>query len=65
MTKIDIESEDPGYLDGSDAYDWYFRSPDGETFDDACNRAKAWITDAMRPTMAISHGLFGRIIRGV
>ncbi|EHH02568.1 histidine phosphatase family protein [Agrobacterium tumefaciens] len=65
MTKFEIDSEYPGHLDGSDAYDWYFRSPDGESFDDACNRAKAWIADIGRPTIAISHGLFGRIIRGV
>jgi broad specificity phosphatase PhoE len=65
MTKLEIDSEFPGHLDGSDAFDWYFKSPDGENFDDACGRAKAWIADIRRPTIAISHGLFGRIIRGV
>ncbi|MCA1444556.1 histidine phosphatase family protein [Ensifer sp. IC4062] len=65
MTKFEIDSEFPGALDDSDVFDWYFRSPDGERFDDACNRAKAWIADIQRPTVAISHGLFGRIIRGV
>ena len=65
MTRFEIDSEFPGYLDGSDAFDWYFKSPDGESFDDACNRAKAWIADIGRPTIAVSHGLFGRIIRGV
>ncbi len=65
MTKFEIESEFPGHLDGSDAFDWYFRSPDGEGFDDACKRAKAWLADVSRPTIAVSHGLFGRIIRGV
>ncbi len=65
MTTFEINSEFPGYLDGSDAFDWYFKSPDGENFDHACNRAKAWIADIGCPTIAISHGLFGRIIRGV
>lgn len=65
MTRFEIDSEFPGYLEGSDAFDWYFKSPDGESFDDACGRAKAWIADRRRPTIAISHGLFGRIIRGV
>ncbi|MEF0939558.1 histidine phosphatase family protein [Rhizobium sp. BR 362] len=65
MTKFEIDTEFPGALDGSDAFDWYFRSPDGETFDHACDRAKAWISDVQRPTVALSHGLFGRIIRGV
>lgn len=65
VTTFEIDCEFPGYLDGSDAFDWYFKSPDGESFGDACNRAKAWIADIRRPTIAISHGLFRRIIRGV
>ncbi|MDS7597141.1 phosphoglycerate mutase family protein [Agrobacterium tumefaciens] len=65
MTRFEIDSEFPGHLDGSDAFDWYFRSPDGESFDDVCKRAKDWIAGIQRPTVAISHGLFGRIIRGV
>ncbi|GAJ91932.1 histidine phosphatase family protein [Rhizobium rhizogenes] len=65
MTKFEIDSEFPGVLDGSDVFDWYFRSTDGETFDQACDRAKAWLADAQSPTVAISHGLFGRIVRGV
>jgi probable phosphoglycerate mutase len=65
MTKFEIDNEFPGMLDGSDAFDWYFRSPDGESFDAACARAKNWIADIHEPTIAISHGLFGRLVRGV
>jgi len=65
MTKFEIDAEYPGHLEGSDAFDWYFRSPDGESFDDACRRARTWLADIDRPTIAISHGLFGRLIRGV
>ncbi|MBB3297178.1 putative phosphoglycerate mutase [Rhizobium sp. BK591] len=31
MTKFEIDNEFPGMLDRSDAFDWYFRSPDGES----------------------------------
>lgn len=65
MTRFEIDAEFPGHLDGSDAFNWYFRAPDGESFDDACARAKSWIADIRHPTIAISHGLFGRILRGV
>ncbi|NEJ18956.1 histidine phosphatase family protein [Rhizobium leguminosarum] len=65
MTKFEIDSEFPGMLDGSDAFDWYFKSPDGESFDSACARAKDWVADKLSPTIAISHGLFGRLVRGV
>jgi len=59
MTKFEIDNEFPGMLDRSDAFDWYFRSPDGESFDAACARAKNWISAIYEPTIAISHGLFG------
>jgi len=65
MTRFEIDNEFPGHLDGSDAFDWYFRAPDGESFDNACKRAMSWIADVQHPTIAISHGLFGRILRGV
>ncbi|WP_077960680.1 histidine phosphatase family protein [Ensifer adhaerens] len=65
MTMFEIDNEFPGRLDGSDAFDWYFRSPDGESFDAACARAQSFIADIRRPTVAISHGLFGRLLRGV
>ncbi|ARM88932.1 phosphoglycerate mutase family protein [Rhizobium sp. CIAT894] len=65
MTKFEIDNEFPGMLDGSDAFDWYFKSPDGESFDAACVRAKDWISGISGPTVAISHGLFGRLVRGV
>ncbi|MBK5565859.1 histidine phosphatase family protein [Ensifer sp. SSB1] len=65
MTMFEIDMEYPGKLDGSDIFDWYFRTPDGESFDAACARAKSWLADIRRPTVAISHGLFGRLLRGV
>lgn len=65
MTQFEIDNEYPGALEGTDAYDWFFRSPDGESFDDACMRVRAWLSDVSRPTIAISHGLTGRLVRGV
>ncbi|MGO4451707.1 histidine phosphatase family protein [Phyllobacterium sp. TAF24] len=65
MTHYEIDTEYPGLLTGADAFDWYFRSPDGETFDSACVRVKAWLSDLSVCTIAISHGLTGRLIRGL
>lgn len=65
LTKFEIANEFPGALDGTDAFDWYFRSPDGESFDAACGRARSWLADVRGPTIAVTHGLFGRLIRGV
>lgn len=41
LAMFEIDMEFPGKLDGADAFDWYFRSPDGESFDAACARAKS------------------------
>lgn len=65
LTKFEIANEFPGALDGADAFDWYFRSPDGENFDAACDRARSWLADVRGPTIAVTHGLLGRLIRGV
>jgi broad specificity phosphatase PhoE len=65
MSLYEIGIEFPGALDGADAFDWFFRSPDGETFEDATKRVRSWLSDVSTPTVAISHGLTGRLVRGV
>lgn len=65
LTHVDIDHQWPGLMDGATAFDWYFRSPDGENYDAAVSRVASWLDDIRRPTIAVSHGLIGRIIRGV
>lgn len=65
MTLYEIDVEYPDVLEGADAFDWYFRSPDGETFDSACARVESWLSGISTPVIAVSHGLTGRLIRGV
>jgi broad specificity phosphatase PhoE len=68
LTMTDIDALWPGALDGSDPFDWYFRAPDGESFEAAQARAQEWLFDVgtvAGPVIAISHGLTGRVIRGV
>jgi broad specificity phosphatase PhoE len=65
LTHYEIDVEYPGALVGADAFDWFFRSPDGETFEGVCSRVAAWLADVSAPTIAISHGLTGRLIRGI
>ena len=64
LTQEEIEAGWPGSLDGTDHYDWYFRSPDGETFEAASRRVRAWVEELKGPVIAVSHGLLGRLIRG-
>jgi broad specificity phosphatase PhoE len=65
MSLYEIGVEYPDALDGADAFDWFFRSPDGETFEHASQRLHSWLSEVSTPAVAISHGLAGRLLRGV
>jgi probable phosphoglycerate mutase len=64
LTHVDIDAQWPGRLDGATPFDWFFRSPDGETYEAALARASAWLNELQGVVIAVSHGLIGRIIRG-
>jgi probable phosphoglycerate mutase len=64
LTHIDIDAQWPGLLDGSTPFDWFFRSPDGESYDAAFERSECWLREQQGVTVAVSHGLVSRIIRG-
>lgn len=64
LTQEDIDAQWPDALNGATPFDWYFRSPDGESYDAARVRALSWLNDVRGTVIAVSHGLIGRIIRG-
>ena len=64
LTHVDIDAQWPGRLDGATPFDWFFRSPDGESYDSASARARQWLDCLEGVVLAISHGLIGRLIRG-
>lgn len=64
LRQIDIDAGWPGRLDGANAFDWFFRAPDGEGYDTAVARASDWLDNLTGVVIAVSHGLLGRIIRG-
>jgi broad specificity phosphatase PhoE len=64
LTQEDIEAGWTGALDGASHYDWYFRSPDGETFEAAFRRVREWVDELEGSVVAVSHGLLGRLVRG-
>ena len=65
MTKSDIEAQNPGALSGADAFDWFFRSPDGETFEAVRERVSSWLAELRTPAVAITHRISARIAMGV
>lgn len=64
LTHFDIDAQWPGLLDGSTPFDWFFKSPDGESYDAVFQRAKCWLEERRGVTVAVSHGLISRVIRG-
>ena len=64
LTHIDIDAQWPEVLDGTTPFDWFFRSPDGESYDAAMDRVGRWLGDIEGVVVAVSHGLTGRLIRG-
>lgn len=63
----EVEARWPRSLDGAGRYDWYFRSPDGETLDDLTTRVRQLLSDISRRdrVIAVSHGVTSRLIRGL
>ena len=65
MTAYEISVEYPGALDGSEAFDWFLRAPDGECFEAASARLGGWLKSVSGPTLAVSHGVAARVLMGV
>ena len=55
----------PGIFD-HDYYEWYFRTPDGETYDEFAARVASWLADAGDvPLIVVTHGIVTRVLRGL
>jgi probable phosphoglycerate mutase len=68
LTDEEIESPSPGLLDGTTRYDFFFRAPGEESYDAFAARLGDWLAEAARdphPRIAISHGVAGRVLRGL
>ena len=58
------------FVDEDGRWDWYFRSPDGETYDDFAGRLAAFLADlgpgiGSGPVIAVAHGVVTRVLRGL
>ena len=67
LTISEIEEQFPGTLANTNQYNWYFNNLDGETYEMVAARVSSWL-DSIKNfprVIAISHGLSGRILRGI
>ena len=68
MLKDDIRQRVPDYDAGPNRWSWFFNAPGGDSWDALNTRLQSWLEDAAaanHPIIAISHGVSGRILRGL
>ena len=67
LAKRDIRRRAPELFTGEDErWEWYFRSPDGESYDDFSARIAAFLADRGEgPVIAVAHGVVTRVLRGL
>ena len=68
LTDEEIETVSPGVLKGASRYDFFFRAPDGEGYAAFAARLGDWLAEARGyalPRIAVSHGVAGRVLRGL
>ncbi len=67
LTYGEVEKRSPGVFDGNGRYEWYFRSPDGESYDAFARRIADWLHECDRSPflIVVAHGLVTRVMRGL
>ena len=47
-------------------FEWYFRTPDGETYEGFSGRIAAWLAERRQgPVIVVAHGVVTRVLRGL
>ena len=65
LTHDEIAARHPAALVGTSRWDWYFRAPGGESAAMASARLAAWLATVRQTTIAVGHGIAGRLLRGL
>ncbi len=67
LTYGDVAKRSPAIFDGDGRYDWYFRSPDGESYHAFARRIADWLSELEQsaPIIVVAHGLVSRVLRGL
>ncbi|WP_299664237.1 histidine phosphatase family protein [uncultured Ruegeria sp.] len=48
-----------------ESYQWYFHSPDGETFDEIFERVQSFLSEQNEPAIIVTHGVTSLVLRGL
>jgi broad specificity phosphatase PhoE len=65
LDRDEIETASPGIF-ARYGQEWYFRTPDGETYDEFAGRLGRWLAEiGDRTLIAVAHGIVTRVLRGL
>ena len=67
LTYAEIEARSPGIFAAEGHHEWYFRSPDGESYEAFAARIDEWLAeqDQAAAIVVVAHGLVSRMLRGL
>ena len=66
LDRAEIATRVPGIFDGDGRWEWYFQTPDGETYDGFAGRIADWLAAiAGRDAIVVTHGIVTRVLRGL
>jgi broad specificity phosphatase PhoE len=65
LNKAQVRESYRQQAEARDADPWNIPPPNGESYSQVAERALDWLRAQDRPVIAVSHGGFGRILRGV
>jgi probable phosphoglycerate mutase len=66
LDRTELSARVPGLFDEDGYYEWYFRTPDGETYEVFSARIAEWLGSAGEvPMIVVTHGIVTRVLRGL
>jgi broad specificity phosphatase PhoE len=65
LTRAEVDVRWPGLTAGLGSADWFFGAPGAEPYTDCEHRIRGWLGEQNGSVIAVSHGVAGRILRGL
>ena len=66
LDRREIMARAPSLFEGEGYWEWYFQTPDGETYDGFAGRIASWLAEPRDgPLIVVAHGVVTRVLRGL
>ncbi len=66
VDRAELRARAPAMFKGEGRHEWYFRTPDGETYDAFAGRIALWLAEQDgTPRIVVCHGVVTRVMRGL